>query len=59
MGALLRRLAKPASPGPRACQRLETWKAEKLAAAQGECTFQPDLSRSSSPRPCVEIPDLD
>eukprot|EP00435_Cladocopium_sp_Y103_P015676 s1882_g3.t2 len=44
--ALLRRLTAPSSPGARARQRLEAWKAER-EAMEGECTFSPNTISSS------------
>lgn len=44
--ALLRRLTTPSSPGARARQRLEAWKAER-EAMEGECTFSPNTISSS------------
>lgn len=44
--ALLRRLTTPSSPGARARQRLEVWKAER-EAMEGECTFSPNTISSS------------
>ncbi|CAE7262453.1 unnamed protein product, partial [Symbiodinium microadriaticum] len=44
--ALVERLARPSSPGRRVCERLAAWSAERSSAAQRECTFRPDLTRS-------------
>ncbi|CAK9004968.1 unnamed protein product [Durusdinium trenchii] len=45
--AFWQRLATSRSPGYRVCQRLEAWKAERDWELRGECTFNPDTSRSS------------